>query len=145
MNELIPANEVEEGIDRRHKLDKFDKLASRAAILALMVAAGTSSYIALDTAKKRAEYAIAYPVIDDSLFASGFQDVHNLHVDIDTNTFSFIANIPLVIDGQSIETTEYTTCTGTYNYADFKLSLIPGIECDSESFTITEPENTTVI
>lgn len=125
---------------------RLEKVLSRLALLSMLAATGTSAYTALQESKEKAEYAIAYPVLDDTLLANGFIDVHNLKLNISDNTFSFISRTPSQNEGRSSNDDTFQSCNGSYEYVNYKLSLVfSDIECESDQFIIDTPEDTTTV
>ena len=141
---MVESSSENQSVTKNENLARPEKFISRFAVMSLLAATSTSAYFTLDTAKDKAEYAIAYPVVDDTLFVNGFQDVHNLHIDISDNTFSFISRIPVHGEDDSTTNSVFEDCHGSYEYVNFKLTLIfSDLECESTRFIIDAPEDTT--
>lgn len=121
--------------------ETYEQRRKNAAILvgktllnvAFLATACTLSYMAIEEAQNRVETDYAYPVVGDTLYARRFEGVNTLRIDIDSNSFTFLALRPRPPEPEDVVgELVLTRCKGTYTYDNNELNVSDEIVCADE-------------
>lgn len=116
--------------------NKPNKILAPLAIINIGVVA-LLSYVTIVNSSEKEEYSIVYPAINDALYSADFEEVNSLRINIDKDSFSFIALRPKPPEPKDVVGKLVPTdCIGKYEFNGSEIRIIDEITCEDAAVVI---------